>query len=170
MTFASSGVLRLYKFFASFTNPAVSSFTGPTNISVAAFSPAPSRVAQPNPGESLDTLSDRPMYRLAYRNFGPYESLVFVHSIGNPSGIRWYEIRNPTGIPSVAQQGTFAPDSSNRWMGSTAMDAAGNQAIGYSVVNSSTGLDPSVRIAGRMPSDPAGTMETEINVVTGAGV
>jgi hypothetical protein len=69
----------------------------------------------------------------------------------------------------VAQQGTFSPDSSNRWMGSTAMDSAGDQAIGYSVVNSST-LDPTVRIAGRTPSDPSGTMETEVNVVTGTGV
>jgi hypothetical protein len=170
MTFGSSGILQLFKYHVDFTTPANSTFTGPTNISVAAFTPAPSTVAQPSPGEALDTLSDRPMYRLFYRNFGAHESVGFNHSVGNPSGIRWYEIQNPNGTPTVAQQGTFSPDSSNRWMGSTAMDSAGDQAIGYSVVSSSAGLDPTVRIAGRTPSDPAGTMETELNVVTGTGV
>ena len=170
MTYGSSGVLELFKYHVDFTTPANSTFTGPTNISVAAFTPAPSTVAQPSPGEALDSLSDRPMYRLFYRNFGTHESVGFNHSVGNPSGIRWYEIQNPNGTPTVAQQGTFSPDSSNRWMGSTAMDSAGDQAIGYSVVSSSIGLDPTVRIAGRTPTDPAGTMETEINVVTGTGV
>ena len=168
MTFGSSGTLELFKYHVDFGTPANSTFTGPTNISVAAFTPAPSTVAQPSPGEALDTLSDRPMYRLFYRNFGTHESVGFNHSIGNPSGIRWYEIQNPNGTPTVAQQGTFAPDSSNRWMGSTAMDSAGDQAIGYSVVSSS--LDTTVRVAGRTPSDPSGTMETELNVVTGTGV
>ena len=50
------------------------------------------------------------------------------------------------------------------------MDSAGDQAIGYSVVSSSGGLDPTVRVAGRTASDPAGTMETELSVVTGTGV
>jgi len=170
MTFGSSGVLELFKYHVDFTTPTNSTFTGPTNISVAAFTPAASTVAQPSPGEALDTLSDRPMYRAFYRNFGTHESVGFNHAVGNPSGIRWYEIQNPNGTPTVAQQGTFSPDSSNRWMGSTAMDSAGDQAIGYSVVSSSTGLDPTVRIAGRTPSDPAGTMETEVNIVTGSGV
>jgi len=114
------------------------------------------------------------MYRLAYRNFGTHESLVFNHSVtatSGSSGVRWYEIQSPTTTPTVAQQGTFSPDAENRWMGSTAMDSAGDQAIGYSVTGTSpTSLDPTVRIAGRTPSDPAGTMETEINVVTGGGV
>jgi hypothetical protein len=170
MTFGSSGTLELFKYHVDFTTPTNSTFTGPTNISVAAFTPAASTVAQPSPGEALDTLSDRPMYRAFYRNFGTHESVGFNHSVGNPSGIRWYEIQNPNGTPTVAQQGTFSPDSSNRWMGSTAMDSAGDQAIGYSVVSSSSGLDPTVRIAGRTPTDPAGTMETEINIVTGTGV
>ena len=170
MTFGGSGVLKLFKYHVDFTTPSNSTFTGPTNISVAAFTPAPGTVAQPSPGEALDTLSDRPMYRLPYRNFGSHESLAFSHSVGSPSGVRWYEIQNPAGTPTVAQQGTYSPDSSNRWMGSTAMDSAGDQAIGFSVVSSSAGLDPTVRIAGRTPTDAGGTMESELNVVTGTGV
>jgi hypothetical protein len=170
MTYGSSGVLNLFKYHVDFTTPSNSTFTGPTNISVAAFTPASSLVSQPSPGEGLDTLSDRPMYRAFYRNFGTHESVGFNHSVGSPSGIRWYEIQNPNGTPVVAQQGTFSPDSSDRWMGSTAMDSAGDQAIGYSVTDASTGLDPSVRFTGRTPSDPAGMMEAETNVVTGTGV
>ena len=109
------------------------------------------------------------MYRLAYRNFGTHESLVVNHSVvaGSSGGVRWYEIQNPGGTPTVAQQSTFAPDSSYRWMGSVAMDQSGDMALGYSV--SSSTLNPTVRYTGRLATDPAGTMESEVNVVTGSG-
>src|SRR5260370_31120728 len=97
MTFGSSGLLELFKYHVDFTTPTNSTFTAPTNISVAAFTPAPSTVAQPSPGEALDTLSDRPMYRLFYRNFGTHESVGFNHSVGNPSRIRAYDVHNPNG-------------------------------------------------------------------------
>src|SRR5712671_5376954 len=109
------------------------------------------------------------MYRLAYRNFGKHESLVVNHSVvaGSGGGVRWYEIQNPGGTPVVAQQSTFAPDSNYRWMGSIAMDQAGDIGLGYSV--SSSSVSPSVRFTGRVPTDPASTMEAEVNVVTGSG-
>ena len=34
---------------------------------------------------------------------------------------------------SIYQQGTYAPDADHRWMGSAAMDSAGNIALGFSV-------------------------------------
>jgi hypothetical protein len=86
---------------------------------------------------------------------------------GSGGGIRWYEIQNPSGTPVVAQQSTFAPDSNYRWMGSVAMDQAGDLAVGYSV--SSSSLSPSVRFAGRVPTDPASTLESEVNIVSGSG-
>jgi hypothetical protein len=94
---------------------------------------------------------------------------VVNHSVvaGSGGGVRWYEIQNPGGTPVVAQQSTFAPDSSYRWMGSIAMDQAGDIGLGYSV--SSSSVSPSVRFTGRVPTDPASTMEAEVNVVTGSG-
>ena len=79
--------------------------TGPTAIAVASFSPAcgGSCIAQPATTQRLDTLSDRLMTRLAYRNFGDHESLVVNHSVATgafnlgPVGVRWYELRNPAG-------------------------------------------------------------------------
>ena len=81
--------------------------------------------------------------------------------------MRWYEIQNPSGTPAVAQQGTFAPDSTYRWMGSAAMDQAGDLAVGYS--KSSSSVYPSIAFAGRIPSDPSGMLETETNIVSGTG-
>jgi hypothetical protein len=166
--------LNLYKFHVDFATPGNSTFTGPVVLSVAAFSPlcgGGTCVPQPGTTQKLDSLADRLMNRLAYRNLGSHESLVVNHSVtvsGGGGGVRWYEIQNPSGTPVLAQQSTFAPDSSYRWMGSIAMDQAGDIALGYSVSNG-TSVHPSVAYTGRVPSDPAGTMEAEVNVVTGTG-
>src|SRR6266852_8190447 len=98
------------------------------------------------------------MFRLTYRNFGDHESLVLNHSVQGSSGgggPRWYEIQDPNGDPVVYQQGSFVPDSNYRWMGSIAMDQAGNIALGYSL--SSSAIHPSVAITGRQLGDPLGT-------------
>ena len=174
--------LNLYRFHVDFVTPANSTFTGPINIPVAPFTPFCPQVhaCVPQPdgdGTQLDSLGDRLMYRLAYRNFGDHESLVVNHSVvadpvNQNSGIRWYEIQNPNGAtPTVAQQSTFAPDGAYRWMGSVAMDVTGDLAIGYSVIDSTTtpALFPSVAFAARMASDPPGTLQAESRIVTGAG-
>ena len=172
MVYFGTNNLNLFKFHVDFNTPANSTFTGPTVIPVAAFSPlcgGGTCVPQAGTTQQLDSLADRLMYRLAYRNFGTHESLVVNHSVtaGSSGGVRWYEIQNPSGTPTVAQQSTFAPDSNYRWMGSIAMDQAGDMAVGYSVASSS--LNPTIRYTGRVPSDPSGTMEAEVNVVTGTG-
>src|ERR1039457_982108 len=101
------------------------------------------------------------MFRLADRNFGTHESLVVNHSVAvsGGGGVRWYEIQNPSGTPSVAQQGTYAPDSTYRWMGSVAMDKAGDLAVGYS--KSSSSVFPSIAFAGRVPRSEEHTSELQ---------
>ena len=115
------------------------------------------------------------MHRLAYRNFGTHEALVTNQSVEASAGIaglRWYEIRDPDGSPVIYQQGTYAPgvsDGIHRWMGSIAMDAVGNMAIGYSA-SDGTATYPSVWYAGRLAGDPAGTMpQGEGSIVNGTG-
>ena len=88
-------------------------------------------------------------------------------AVSGGGGVRWYEMQNPSGTPTVAQQGTFAPDSTYRWMGSVAMDKAGDLAVGYS--KSSSSVYPSIAFAGRVPTDPSGTLEAETSVVSGTG-
>src|SRR5205814_1563724 len=69
-------------------------------------------IPQPGTTAKLDGLADRLMYRLQYRNFGDHESLIVNHTVDadgtDHAGIRWYEIRDPHGSPSIFQQGTYA--------------------------------------------------------------
>jgi hypothetical protein len=102
-------------------------------------------IPQPPPGERVDGLADRVMFRLAYRNFGDHESLVVNHTVkgGGPlAGVRWYEIRNPS-APLVYQQSTVIDPNVNYWLGSIAMDKTGHIALGFSV--SSLNVFPSFR-------------------------
>lgn len=174
-----SNALNEWKFHVDFSNNANTTLTGPVNLPVAAFTPAcggGACIPQPGTHNQLDSLGDRLMYRLAYRNFGTHESLVVNHSVNasgsggkksQSAGVRWYELRSPNIGATVFQQGTYAPDANSRWMGSIAMDKVGNIAVGYSVSSSTT--FPSLRFTGRVPSDPPGTLEAETSIKAGAG-
>lgn len=155
--------------------------TGPATVAgVTAFSRACSGgtcIPQPGTTNKLDSLGDRLNYRLGYRKFADHESLVVNHAVAanGGTGIRWYELRNATGqsvstaTPVVYQQGTYAPDSSYRWMGSAAMDKTGGVAIAYNISNASS-ITPSLRYAFRGPSDGLGTLGGETSIFTGPGV
>ena len=184
---ATFDALNIWELRVQWNSKAEASLTGPIQLPVAEFDSifpcAPtSRDCLPQPGISnpaqyIDILSyrQRPTYRLAYRNFGTYESYVTnqaVEAAPGVAGVRWYEIRRDAlGNYSVYQQGTFAPeDGVHRWMGSAAMDWQGNIALGYSVVN---GLDvyPGIRYTGRLAGDDLGQMTLgEGVIVNGTGV
>ena len=169
--------VRQYKFDITTWDPApVAALVGPFDIPVEPFDSLAPQVPQPE-GPALDSISDRFMNRLAYRNMGTHQSLVVNHTVSVPEGdserasIRWYEFRDPDNpiLPTVHQQGTYAPpDGLHRWMASAAMDGAGNIAIGYSV--SGANLFPSIRYAGRLVSDPLNALsQGEQTLFTGGG-
>jgi hypothetical protein len=177
--------LDLWQFHVDWTTPTNSTFTGPTNIPVAAYTEACGEtvtelfyttgdcIPQAGTTQGLDSYGDRLMYRLAYRNFGTYQALVANHTVtigtsSSQTGIRWYELQNTGGGFGLYQQGTYAPDSNYRWMGSIAMDKVGDIAMGYSV--SSSAISPDIGYTGRMPSDALGTMEGEIDVLSSASI
>ena len=170
---ANNDGLYLWKFHVDWTSSANSTFTGPTKITTAAFSPAcggGTCIPQPGTTQTLDSLADRLMFRLAYRNFGTHESLVVNHSVTvgtTASGVRWYELRNPGGTPTLFQSGTFSPDATARWMGSIAQDQQGNMLLGYSA--SSGTVRPGIRYTGRLVGDAPGTMQAESTLTTGVG-
>ena len=130
-------------------------------------------VPQPGTTRKLDTLSMRPMYRLAYRNLGSNrEMLVFTQSIGPTggaaAGIQLVEIRNPgANPPQVYNNVNFNPDASSRWMGAAATDKLGNIGLGYSI--SSDTINPGINISGRLRNDIRNTLRGERNVQIGAG-
>src|ERR1700730_10947807 len=111
LLFFGTNNLNLFKFHVDFATPANSTFTGPTAVPVSAFTAlcnGGTCVPQSGTTQQLDSLADRLMYRLAYRNLGTKEALVVNHSVtaGSSGGVRWYEIDNPGGTPTVAQQST----------------------------------------------------------------
>jgi hypothetical protein len=172
----STTALHLFKFHVNFTTPSKSTFTGPTTIAVTAFTEAcggfTSLACIPQAGTSdrLDSLGDRLMFRLAYRNFGTHESLVINHAAKTSmaaSGVRWYEIRSPNTTPTVFQHGTLTSGSTSLWMGSIAMDKLGDMALGFSESGSS--IHPKIAFTGRVPTDPAGTMEGITIIFAGKG-
>jgi len=165
--------LNLWTFHVDWASSANSTLTGPTEITTAAFSPAcggGTCIPQPSTTQQLDSLADRLMFRLAYRNFGAYESLVVNHSVTvgtTASGVRWYEVRGPGGTPTLSQSGTYSPDATSRWMGSIAQDQQGNMLLGYSA--SSSSVRPGIRYTGRLVTDAPGAMQAESTLTTGVG-
>jgi len=176
-----SNSLNLWRFHVDWANSANTSLTGPLSIPVAAFTPAcggGACIPQPGTTNKLDSLADRLMYRFAYRGATTSrasESAVVSHSIktggtkrNEQDGVRWYELGNLTsGAPVVFQQGTFAPNSTSRWMSSIAQDKNGNMALGYSA--SSGSVFPSIYATGRLASDPLNVMQAETLLKAGAG-
>ncbi|MCB0823046.1 MAG: PKD domain-containing protein [Bacteroidales bacterium] len=163
--------LRIYEFDVDWVTTSNSTFTGPYDVLVTPFS-YPNSVPQLGTSQTLDNLSSRLMFRLQYRNFGTYQTLVTNHSVNadgtGRAGVRWYELRNTGSGWSMYQQGTYAPaDGLNRWMGSAALNGNGDLAIGYSV--SSSTMYPSIAYAGRYASDPLNTMTIpEVTIHSGA--
>jgi hypothetical protein len=147
--------------------------SSPTTIDVANDSLACGNGGQCVPQEgttqTLDTLGDRMMYRFAIRHFPDHDRAVVNHAVENGSSvaIRWYEIYDPAGAVTLNQQGTFAPDSTYRWMASMAEDQNMDIGLGYSA--SSTSIYPGIRFTGRVPSDPSGSMESEATILNGTG-
>jgi len=96
------------------------------------------------------------------------------HSVNNTTGVaaRWYEFRAQglgTTRLSLYQSGQTPDDGEYRWMGSVAMDQAGDIAIGYSRSSAASGDFPSIYYAGQTAGDPLGTTETEALIKQGTG-
>jgi fibronectin type 3 domain-containing protein len=173
----SGDQLQIWAFHVNFANPGTSTFTKVGALATAAFDSnlcgyARNCVPQKGTTRKLDALSDRLMYRLQFRQFADRMSMVVNHTVDvngfDQAGIRWYELRNTGGGWQIFQQGTYAPDSNHRWMGSMAMDQAGNIALGYSV--SSSTMFPSIRYTGRLAGDPLGTLpQGETSLIEGTG-
>lgn len=170
----SSTALHLFRFHVDFVTTSNSTFTGPFTVSVAAYTQACATngtcIPQLGTTQLLDSLGDRLMHRLVYRNFTTHESLVVNHSVKTTlaaSGVRWYEIRNPNGTPVVFQQSTLTSGTTALWMGSIAMDKVGDMALGFS--ESSSILHPSIAFTGRLPTDTLNTMEAPATILAGKG-
>jgi hypothetical protein len=158
----TSKTINLWDFHVDWVTPTNSTFTH-SGLPVTTYNPGcyntvrPGNtfcVLQPAPGQKgghykIDSVGDRLMPRMAYRNFGTYESWLVSQTVkvgigaSNRTGIRWYELRG-SGTPAIYQSGTLNPDTALfRFMPSMAQDHSGNAALGYSV--SSATVHPGIK-------------------------
>ncbi len=147
----TSNSINLWNFHVNWENPALSTFTR-SSLAVPSYAPgcymitlptntycAPEPAIRPdNSHYHVDSMGDRLMPRLAYRNFGSYQSWLVSHTVrvgtgaSAQTGVRWYELRG-NGTPKIYQSATVSPDKSlYRFMPSIAQDHQGNAAVGYS--------------------------------------
>jgi len=169
--------LEVWEFVPDFATPANSTFTKAYTIDIADFDGALNvdnrdTIPQKGTAAKIDALPYYMYWRLQYRNFGSYETLVSNFTVDvdqtDHAGIRWFELRNTGSGWTLYQEGTIAPDTAHRWMASIAMDGEGNMAIGYSISDET--MYPSIRIMGRLADDPLGTMPRgEYTVFDGLG-
>ena len=168
------GGMYIYRMKVDFATPANTVRTLQAIMPVAAATAAcggGNCIPQPGSAVTLDSLADRLMFRVAYRNFIDHESLVVSHSVdpsitGVVSGVRWYDFRlsgQPDAVcssyPCTYQQGTVAdvPNGRSRWMPSIAMDGAENMLVGYSTTGKANLTENhSIRYTGRAKDDPLG--------------
>jgi hypothetical protein len=100
----------------------------------------------------LEGIADRLMHRAQTRDFGIRKKAIISHTVdadgSGKAGVRWYELWNSKDQGwKLKKQNTFSPDGDHRWMGSIAMNAAGQTCLGYSISSQTT--HPSIGVAGR---------------------
>jgi hypothetical protein len=174
----TSNTMNLWDFHVDWTNPSNSTFNQSV-LSVPTYTPGCYNVANvaytfcvPEPSfngsqvhNHIDSVGDRIMWRLAYRNFGSYESFLGSQTIqvGSGSktilkkqtGISWFELRG-SGVPTVYQTGIVDPDQTlYRFMPSIAQDHSANAAVGYSISGPNT--HPGIRASWFSLSSPSPT-------------
>lgn len=158
-------VISAWQFAVDWSDSAKTRVTGPQKVAVAPYhylcdGQLTTCVRQPGTDQHLDAQGDKLMARVVYRNVSGRESVVAVHSVATKAGgggVRWYEFTiAPDRSLRLRQQGTYAPDSCYRWMGSPAIDREGNIGIGYSFGGSPNFAGQ--RFAARLANDQLGAL------------
>jgi HYR domain/Secretion system C-terminal sorting domain len=152
----------VFEFTPNFTTPASSVIGTPISMASAPFNQNVPALNQQGSSQTFQSLAQRLMYKVIYRNFGASESIVCntTSNVGSGrAGVHWWELRRPgSGNWSIHQQGVVAPstDANHRFMGAIAINAARNIGLAYNVTGSTS--FPSFRFTGRNDCDPLGTM------------
>ncbi len=172
----STDHLRIWEFSVDWNNTSNSTLSMVNTLVTESFdsnfTPNWNDIPQPNSSQKLDAIAGAVMYRLQYRRFSHHETMLCNYVVdmngANRAGIRWYELRKDVDDWYIYQQGTYAPDETNRWNASMSMDKHGNIAIAYSV--SSSTVYPGLRYTGRTVDAPLGEMNiAETEIFAGSG-
>ncbi|MBK9732816.1 MAG: T9SS type A sorting domain-containing protein [Chitinophagaceae bacterium] len=161
--------LEIFEVNIDWTLPANSTISGPYNLATSDYNSemcgfnSLNCIPQPGTTLKLDPLANIVMDKVMYRNFENYESIVCTHGVNadgeETAGVRWYELRKTTGGTwHVFQEGTYSPDTENRWMSSISINDDGAIALGYNI--SSETVFPGTMVIGRAKCDDLNLMTT----------
>jgi hypothetical protein len=124
----------------------------------------------------LDGIGGIIWYRAQWRQWTGYNTVVLCWGVKISStqrSIKWVELRQtqPSGAWTLYQEGIYAPDALNRWVGSIAMDDNGSIALAYAAAGPTpTATSVGLRYTGRLATDPLGQMTfAETVAFTGSG-
>ncbi len=163
----SSGTLRLFRISNPDTSPVLSA---PVNFNVLSMAD-PNSIPALGSSANLDSIDRRLIgAQLRTNTLTGVQTLWTSHQIrinssgvasgsGDRVGVRWYEIGNVTGTPTLVQAGTIFDPSANkerRWFGSITMTGQGNALVGSSA--SGPSRRASIAANYRNATDPLGTM------------
>lgn len=129
-------------------------------------------IPQPGTSQKLDGIGGVLNYRAQWKKWAFHNSIVLTWAVkvdANKRSLMWCELRQDLSshVWSIYQQGIYAPDNKNRWVGSIAMDDLGNIGLCYTT-SDGTSTYPSLAYTGRLSSDPLNTMTfSEITAVEG---
>ena len=172
--------LKVWEIEADFDMPSASTISSPITIPTAAFDSVffpfgTGDVNQPGTSNRIDAIGGVISYAANYRTFADHNSWLITFNVdvdgSNTSGIRWIELRNTdTEDWTIFQEGTYAPDDGNsRFMGSGAIDAAGNIGLAFNIGGPT--LRAGIRYTGRFAGDELGMMTVEeTSIIEGNGV
>ena len=166
------------------TTPANSVLSAPSHIAGTPFTPYGLEVPQQGTTSGLDSFGTHIMYRANARAFAPGAptriSLVVNHVVVGDTaqgGINWVHFNlddhganpsSPTALDkTLVDEGVYAPDADNRWMGGIAIDGSGNIGLGFS--KSSENIHPQIEITGRTAGDLPGVLRDETSCTDGVG-
>jgi hypothetical protein len=127
-------------------------------------------------GNRLDGIGGVVWYRAQWRKWTGYNTVVLCWGVKISStqrSIKWVELRQnqQTGNWSLYQEGIYAPDALNRWVGSMAMDDYGSIALCYAVAGPTPATPVSLAFTGRLATDPLGQMTFDETIAkAGTGV
>jgi hypothetical protein len=163
---SSGNRIDVFEVYPDWVTPANSTAAEVASIPVAPFdsslcaAPRGRCIDQPGSGTGtfpdnitfLEGIADRLMQRGQTRDFGKRKKAMISHTVdvdgSGKAGVRWYELWNSKDQGwKLKKQNTFSPDGDHRWMGSIAMNAAGQTCLGYSISSQTT--YPSIGVAGR---------------------
>ncbi len=174
---AGFDLLQVFEMSVDWDTPANSTFTGPVDVPVADFDSdvcglnSLACIPQPGTAVRLDPVREVLMWRLQYRRWQDYQSLVGNYTVdvdGNDTAaVRWFELRASGDDPwTLFQEGSYSPDADHHWMAAIAMDGAGNMLMGMNAASSVS--YPSLVLTGRQKGDPLNIM-TAAKSTLGAG-